>query len=706
MSDRQSTQAGTDAKYRVTREFSSAIASEPNLQAILSRTFEIMSRVVPLGALVLLLRDEHRGLAKVHALQAGSRHTEIDIGPELMLEGTTMGLAIEAEKPLFIEDGQEELAKLPQMAACLKGEPVHCFYAIPLSTSRRRLGLLLAATSESGAFSPDDAEIMDFVGTGLSIVLDRALAFESAQQYQRELVRERDRLKLLLDINNHVMSLLEIDEFFHAASTSIQKFFGSDFTGFWLLDEKSKRLNCAVLDFPSRRNALTKFDIPGITEKLMQKLRAGAPVIETLADVEAQFPLAVSAPLRNESIVSFVHMPLLARRCPIAVMSLGSRRMDAFSVRDMDLLTQVATQIGLALDNAIAYERLSVSRDQLEEQRVYLESEFVSESGFEDIVGRSEGLRKVLNQVQIVATTDSTVFIHGETGTGKELIARAIHRRSPRSNRTFVRLNCAAIPSGLLESELFGHEKGAFTGALTQRRGRFELADRGTLFLDEIGDISLEIQPKLLRAIQEHEFERLGNTRTFHVDVRIIAATHKDLREMLRDETFREDLFYRLNVFPIHVPPLRERREDIPLLVEYFVSRLCRRMRRPVPSISRGTLDALMAWDWPGNIRELENFIERAIILSSGDRLNAPLAELAASSAPITPVLTHRDSERKTIIAALRATKGKITGPGGAAERLDIKRTTLQYRMRRLGISRDEYQLRNDLPSGHSSTRD
>jgi len=689
MQDHRSADEAAQVRYRVTREISSAIASEPNLPAVLRRTFGLISNIIPLGALVLILLDEQQKLAKLHALQTGSGQTDIEIGPELSLEGTAIARAIEEQKPLLIEDGPGELKKLLQLAEGLKGEPVDAFYAIPLSTSRRRLGLLLAGTA--GGFCSEDVELMDCLASDLSIALDSALAFESAEHYRRELVRERDRLRLLLDINNHVMSLLEMDEFFHAASLSIQKFFGNDFTGFWLLDEKSKRLNCAVLDFPSRRSALTRFDIPEVTESLMQRLRAGAPVIESLAELETQFPLTVSAPLRNESIVSFVHMPLVGRRCPIAAMSLGSRRANAFSKRDVDLLTQVASQIALALDNAIAYERLSASRDQLEDQRVYLESEFVSESGFEDIVGRSAGLRKVLNQVQIVAATDSTVFIHGETGTGKELIARAIHRRSPRSNKTFVRLNCAAIPSGLLESELFGHEKGAFTGALAQRRGRFEIADRGTLFLDEIGDISLDVQPKLLRAIQEHEFERLGSTRTIHVDVRLIAATHKDLRKMLRDGSYREDLFYRVNVFPIEVPPLRERRDDIPLLVEYFISRLCRRMRRPVPSIPRGTLDALMAWDWPGNIRELENFIERALILSSGDRLNAPLAELVSSSAPATPVLTLRESERNTIISALTATKGKITGQGGAAERLSVKRTTLQYRMRRLGISRGEY---------------
>jgi formate hydrogenlyase transcriptional activator len=339
------------------------------------------------------------------------------------------------------------------------------------------------------------------------------------------------------------------------------------------------------------------------------------------------------------------------------------------------------------VDNPLAYERLNASRNHLEDQRLYLESEINSESGFQDIVGRSRALRSVLDQIPVVAPTDSTVILHGETGTGKELIARAIHKRSSRATKTFVRLNCAAIPSGLLESELFGHEKGAFTGALTQRRGRFELADQGTLFLDEIGDISLELQPKLLRAIQEHEFERLGSSRTIHVDVRLIAATHRDLHEMIGNGMFREDLFYRLNVFPIEVPPLRERREDIPLLVQHFVPRLCRRMRKSITTIPRDTMEALIRWDWPGNVRELENFIERAVILSPGDSLNAPLGELASSRTRVTRIVSYRDSERSTIIAALNAVNGKIGGKDGAAERLGLKRTTLLNKMRKLNIT-------------------
>jgi formate hydrogenlyase transcriptional activator len=329
---------------------------------------------------------------------------------------------------------------------------------------------------------------------------------------------------------------------------------------------------------------------------------------------------------------------------------------------------------------------------KFEERRVYPESETRLEYEFEDIVGKSEALQKVLRDVSIVAPADSTVLLHGETGTGKELIARAIHKLSPRRTRPFVRLNCAAIPSGLLESELFGHERGAFTGALMQKKGRFELADRGTLFLDEIGDISLELQPKLLRAVQEREFERLGSTQTIEVNVRMIAATHRDLPAMIRDGKFREDLFYRLNVFPIEIPPLRERRDDIPLLVNYFVSELSRRMGKQIEFIPEHALEVLINHPWRGNVRELANFIERAVILSQGDELQVPNAELnACHSRLFAPASTFEQAERNVIIDALKAASGQISGRGGAAERLGLKRTTLQNKMRKLNVNRAEY---------------
>jgi formate hydrogenlyase transcriptional activator len=358
-------------------------------------------------------------------------------------------------------------------------------------------------------------------------------------------------------------------------------------------------------------------------------------------------------------------------------------------------LTRVAGQIAIALRNAFSYERIEELNAQLAREKLYLEDEIRSDYQFEEIIGRSKALGRVLREIQTVAPTDSTVLISGETGSGKELVARAIHQLSTRVNHAFVKLNCAAIPTGLLESELFGHEKGAFTGAINQRIGRFELANRGTVFLDEVGEIPLELQPKLLRVLQEREFERLGSTRTLRTDARLIAATNRDLAALAEEQKFRQDLFYRLNVFPITVPPLRDRREDIPMLVRHFAQQFARRMKKNVETIPSETMETLTRYDWPGNIRELQNLIERAVILSTGPTLDVPVAALnprRSTAATGTKVEsgagTLEDADRRHIIAALESTNWVLAGPKGAAARLGVKRSTLQFRMRKLGIAR------------------
>jgi formate hydrogenlyase transcriptional activator len=376
------------------------------------------------------------------------------------------------------------------------------------------------------------------------------------------------------------------------------------------------------------------------------------------------------------------------------VLALGSRTDAAFTFADLDFFHQVAQQIAIGVRNALEHRKLSESAERVSEQKSYLEDEIRAEQDFEDIVGYSPALRHVLQQVETVAPTDSTVLVQGETGTGKELIARAIHDRSSRRGRTFIKINCAAIPMGLLESELFGHERGAFTGAIARKIGRFELAHQGTLFLDEIGDVPLELQPKLLRVLQEQEFERLGSNTTRKVDVRVIAATNRNLGMMVAQSAFRGDLYYRVNVFPITLPPLRERAEDVPLLARYFTSKYARRMNRSVQRIADPTLEAMTRYQWPGNVRELQNFIERAVILSSDGELRAPLSELKVSSN--VAVLgseeskTLRDVEREHILDALAKSNWVIGGPTGAAVRLGMKRTSLLYRMEKLHIFRAE----------------
>jgi formate hydrogenlyase transcriptional activator len=353
-------------------------------------------------------------------------------------------------------------------------------------------------------------------------------------------------------------------------------------------------------------------------------------------------------------------------------------------------LTQVATQIAIGVENALDYEQITEARDRLAEQTFYLESEIRLEHNFEEIIGNSQPLKAVLESVRIVAPADSTVLIQGETGTGKEVIARAIHNLSSRKGHAFVKVNCAAIPLGLLESELFGHEKGSFTGAIAQRIGRFELAHKGTLFLDEVGDIPLELQPKLLRVLQEQEFERLGSTRTQRVDVRLLAATNASLSQLVAEKKFRRDLYYRLNVFPIDVPPLRDRRDDIPLLVRYFANKYARRMGKQIESIPNETMDALSRYSWPGNIRELQNLMERAALLSTGPSLRVPLAEILADSAlsAANGGNALEQAEREQIVRALRESNWVVGGAGGAAARLGLKRTSLAYKMQKLGISR------------------
>ncbi len=683
--------APTYNRYRALLDVSTALVEQPTVKAILHSVRDVLSSSVRLHGTDLYLLDSGQQTLHLLEFDRESDAPAIKIGTKISRIGAA-AQALERHEPVFLPDVSQEMLKHPELAPFAAQSVGRSAYVFPVSSARQQFGVLAVTKERGQEFAREDVELLRSLTSHVAIALECALARDCAEQYQRELATERDRLRLLLEINNHVVSKLDMDDLFRSASASIRSYFGNHLTGFWLLEKDSTRLQSVVLDFPDRKGLLAEIGSTDLTETDYEKLRNRKSDIWSVDDIE-RLPATIADTFRAESIASVAVVPLATGSRPLGLLAIGSRKLGAFAQEDLDLLTQISIQISLALDNALAYGRLNASAARLEEERLYLESEIRAEHNFEDIVGKSTALQRVLEQVAIVAPTSSTVLLHGETGTGKELVARAIHNRSPRRERTFVRLNCAAIPSGLIESELFGHEKWAFTGALMQKRGRFELADRGSLFLDEIGDISLDLQPKLLRALQEQEFERLGSTKTIRVDVRLIAATHRNLESMIRNNQFREDLFYRLNVFPIEIPPLRERRGDIPLLVHYFVLRASRQMQKRIRSVPKQGMEALVNADWPGNVRELENFIERCVILTQGDELNVPHNQLKRT--PIRSVSsdasTFEQAERQTIITALRAAAGKISGKGGAAERLQLKRTTLQNKMRKLNIGRAEY---------------
>ena len=528
------------------------------------------------------------------------------------------------------------------------------------------------------------------------------------------LQEQNNRLQLLLKLTNGITSNLTLKEVLHTVASNVREVMHCDAANIALPAAEPGTFRLHALDFPGSKGFFKEEQIVTPTDD--------SPPKRALATLKPVSGRVTSTRAAAEGLKTVCFIPLVNRGRALGYMSLARVSEDMFTQDEVDFLSQAAGQIAIAVDNALAYEEIVQLKEKLAQEKLYLEEEIRSEMDFEQIVGSSAAIRQVLQLVETVAPSDSTVLLLGETGTGKELIARAIHDRSRRNERTFVKLNCAAIPTGLLESELFGHEKGAFTGAISQKVGRMELADKGTLFLDEVGDIPIEIQPKLLRALQEREFERLGSTHTRKVNVRLIAATNRDLEKMIADREFRSDLFYRLNVFPIRIPPLRERREDIPLLVGYFVQKFAKQMQKRIDSVPVAVMKGLTAWDWPGNIRELENFIERAAILTRGKSLEAPLSELRKASAETQPTAAAeqpatRDAiarivketisalngrkdvaddeftqeQREEIVRALTESKGKVGGADGAAARMGVNRTTLIARIKKLGIDPRQY---------------
>jgi len=513
-------------------------------------------------------------------------------------------------------------------------------------------------------------------------------AGESRVHYQ-DLAREHDRLRTLFDITNALVSKLGRDELFSAISEQISNIIRHDYALLTLCTQTGGlevfALQCTRPQFLH----LLKGPIESEGMPSSEVLATGKAVVVRDADI-GRFPNPRFARYVELGIKSACLVPLTARDRTIGTLDLGRMTDDPWTPDDVEFLVEIAKQVAMAVQNALAYEELAELKDRLATEKLNLEDEIRLDQNIGHMVGAASAFQSVLKSIQIVAPTDSTVLITGETGTGKELVARAIHELSSRGKGSFVKVNCAAIPASLLESELFGHEKGSFTGAVAQKIGRFELAHQGTLFLDEIGEMPLELQPKLLRAIQDQEFERVGGSRTIRTDARLVAATNRDLKGMVEDNKFRADLYYRLHVFPVHVPPLRERREDIPLLTRYFIQKHAQRMGRNIDTIPSSVFEVLTNYDWPGNIRELQNVVERSVILTKGSALQVAMPEPVNKAAPArseTP-FDPRNAERETILKALEEAKGIVGGPNGAAARLGLRRTTLQSRMRKYNISR------------------
>ena len=606
---------------------------------------------------------------------------------DVPIEQTKMWWVYQQQQPLCIGDwsGDDRFAARREALRRL-GCEYQSLCCIPIRTSRQRLGVLRVASLRPNNFSDNQVRFLYSVADQLAVAMSERLSRKLLRRAESELEVRDARFELIISVVNRVISAEDLGEVLIEVTAKTRRILDCDLAVMALFDKGKGGLKIDAIEAVN----------PGFIadEEIRSKLTASLDRIVLSAKngkpwtgyVEGLDEIISTAEAKHAEQTEACVIPILARGQVLGSMALVRSQGKRFNADEVAFVSHVGAQLAMAIELAIVNGELKELRQDFGQENVYLKGEISPEMNFEGVVGKSAGLGRVLKELEIVAPTDSGVLILGETGTGKELIARAVHDRSSRRHQNFVKVNCAAIPSGLLESELFGHEKGAFTGAIMRKAGRFEVADKGTIFLDEVGDIPLDLQPKLLRVLQEHEFERLGSTRTQQVDVRVIAATHRDLKQMVDNGQFRSDLYYRLNIFPLTIPPLRDRAEDIPILVRYYLEKYARRMSRRVEDISTSAMEALCNYCWPGNVRELQNFIERAVILSQGQVLQAPLSDLEQSQK--SKLGTLEEVEREHVLHALREAHWVIGGPNGAAARLGMKRTTLAYRIRKLKIPR------------------
>ncbi len=664
-------------QYLTLLELSKAIAAHRDLSELFHDLACRLQTLFNFRSLAVMLHDSSRNVMRCHFLETCAP-TKWQPPTEVPMEGSIAGWVWQNQEPVVVHDITLE-DRFP-FAKTLLDHPIKAICSLPLTTAHRRLGVLNFWSDKSGVYDQLDLEFAGLLAAQIAVAIE-------AQCHQQKLARARDRSQLLLEINNTLVSNLNLRELLSAISTCLRRVMPHDVAGLALHDAGINKLRVTALEFPEHEDVFIEDEIIDLEGT------PGGRAFTTRQPVMRGLDHAADPFGKRVGIKTGCTVPLISRDRALGILGVGRLSENAFTEDDAELLTEVGKQVAIAVENALAYREIDALKNKLQEEKRYLQEEIQTEYNFEEIIGTSSTLKRALQSVETVAPTDSTVLIFGETGTGKELIARALHNLSARREYTLVKVNCAAIPTGLLESEMFGHEKGAFTGAVEQRKGRFELAHRGTIFLDEVEEIPLELQPKLLRVLQEQEFERLGSGRTTRVDVRVVAATNADLAQMVAEKKFRSDLYYRLNVFPIALPALRERPEDIPLLVNFFAQKFAQQMKKPIETISAETMTHLTGYSWPGNIRELQNLIERAVILSRGSVLEVPLAELRQSANlalmnHIQGPMNLEAVEREHIMRVLRETGWVIGGAAGAATRLGLNRTTLNNRMRKLGITR------------------